>query len=805
MPPVNAPMRRDAKGAPLRGQDLRRAELRERMRSDPFANPFYVLGLTAEPLSNPIPGVFAEIRRWRNDPVQAAKDDSGITLMQSGAANIQERNALAKLLGVGEIGLGTLAMASLLPGIPGGKAINAGAKAGGRQVSKAARNQLRALAQNPPRNMQQLPSLRGMLLDDGLFIASRDPHLIVSGDGSPGYFVGGPEQIQSVADLRAQRAAMDARLANELRGYNWYDRTRNAIAEVTGNNPQQSDWMSAQDGQWSAQASPEGELGFALRENNASLMGMPVTAKTGAQHRAHERAIAANDPSLYQLGQKTGEYAVQINPETPNRRPLGATGVNDFRWAREHGFTDPSGGERTQALTSAQHTYVDYETAQAVNRALRRGIGSNSGLGPGGGAIPWTGERLQAALWVNQKTQDYLRTRKYRETALAEVRAENKRKNSGLSEAEIAAAAEARAYERAFADANSSIADYFPKHTASATYEAQPGPATGHLPLAANADAATRQAFFDDPLSRWATAPGGRDAIYGGLSLNPTGVAARVRPTTPMQGFYTTDAGRLELNPGEVARPLIAFETAADQTKSIAPADRAMLSAAERLRAAIDAQESGAAHINFLASGPQSNLNSMMIGRLGASNPQEMLTVQGIGQRYGLGDVSDRGEGLTLTQFYPGPPKLTNQQRNALLADLAAAGFETTAPSKVDSVYESLTDQWKEGVGSGAVTRQVLAGINVTPEARAAFNNNPHIASVALNRVARDEKWAQVWGPARQDLQNLRRIIGSGAGWVDRLEAALKSGQLLPAVAGPFLAALALQQQERSVEGEAPL
>lgn len=52
----------------------------------------------------------------------------------------------------------------------------------------------------------------------------------------------------------------------------------------------------------------------------------------------------------------------------------------------------------------------------------------------------------------------------------------------------------------------------------------------------------------------------------------------------------------------------------------------------------------------------------------------------------------------------------------------------------------------------------------------------------SLDRLERDQDYSQEWGATREDIQNARRIIGEGKGWVDRLEAAMKAGAILPAL-----------------------
>src|SRR6516162_8102983 len=62
----------------------------------------------------------------------------------------------------------------------------------------------------------------------------------------------------------------------------------------------------------------------------------------------------------------------------------------------------------------------------------------------------------------------------------------------------------------------------------------------------------------------------------------------------------------------------------------------------------------------------------------------------------------------------------------------------------------------------------------------------------ALDRLDRDQKWSLKWGPPHEDIQNARRIIGQGQGWIERLEQALKSGAVLPATAAAVLGTSAL-------------
>lgn len=596
----------------------------------------------------------------------------------------------------------------------------------------------------------QLPSLRELPVEEGIKVAARQPHLIPSGEASEGLYVGGPREMQTRQDLTNARRYFDRYVAADPRGGDWYDRYRAGLAQMTGNNPQYNDWASKMEGQWSAGVDPSSEFGFAIKENNAGLMGMPVKAARPAQHEAFMRALEANDPSLLQLGKKTGEYARKVNPD--QLLPPTATGVNDFRHAQNWGYTEPSGKPQRAGLSSAQMNFLDYETALAVKRANEKNVGGRS---------DWTGEALQAAPWVRQKALAFMS------------------RNPNLS------------YEDAFARANTTIADAFPKHTFYGTYEAQPGRDIGHLQGSVTAPEEERLAYAADPRSTWKDPLTGRDLLYSGLRYGDTGVAARVLPSLEMKGMYQPPEGALETNPGEAARPLVGLRSMGRGEKELEPASRTMVNLGEATRAYIDAQLMGAGHIPIVG-GPAGKSRSFFMPKEGPATKQELLDLKSLGAKYGLNDVVDTGQGITLTSFDPEPLKLKTKEKQQLISDIGALGHPEARQVKIDSIYQNYSDAFQNAPGSGQGTKQLLDLFNsATPEARAAFNNNPHIPQMALQRLARDEDWAQKWGVTGQHFQNARKIIGEGKGWIDRLEEGLKSGTILPAVGAAILAPLA--------------
>jgi hypothetical protein len=612
---------------------------------------------------------------------------------------------------------------------------------------------------SPAKRSTEIPNIRELPVDQAIDIARTQPHLIKAGEQSEGYYVGAPREIQSKRALTNQRKAFDEYVAADPRGGDWYDRYRTGTNEVTGGDPVHNEWMSNQEGQWSAGVDPMSEVHFALKENNASIAGMPVKAARPAQHEAHLAALAAKDPNLYQLGDKTGEYARLVNPD--QAAPPGGTGVNDFRHARNWGYTEAGGEAQKGALTDAQHRFLDYETALAVDRANRSNLGGRS---------DWTGEQLQAAPWVRQKALD-----------IQERGGKNEDGSFKLS------------YEEAFRRANKTIADAFPSKTYNATYEQQPGAdVTGHMTGSVDATPLQKLQYFNDPGSRWATAPGGRDAIYSGLGIEGTGNYMRVRPTIEMQGMYRRPDGVLETNPGEVARPLGTFTTATEKGqpfKQATEADTALLNAGEAFRAWHDAQNAGAWHKLWFG-GPAKESNSLFYPRGAKSSIADLMSVEKAGLPHGLENTVDTGEGITSTRFYPAPEGGKAFDQAIRKGDFKDLGEPFRA--RVDSGYIDYVDEWAKGHGSGAATTKMLSYLNRTPEIRDAFNRNPYLAERALAKIGQDKRWTKNWDAPREDIQNARAIVASGPGWVDRLEQALKTGAIaLPAV-GAILSAAGL-------------
>lgn len=667
---------------------------------------------------------------------------SGFDSMTQGVRDIREGNYLRG--GVGYAGGVFDAVTDAIPSLSAIPPIAPALRRRAGSVSDVTRN-------------AQLPNLRALPREEAIAIAQQNPHLIV---GPEGNFVGAPAHIKDKRSLNKQRKSHDAQIKRGLPGAYWYDDIRGGISEVTGGLPKAEEMMSKEHGMFSAGVSPEGELGYATKALNSTIAyeGVPTKVARPAQQQAGQMAAQSLDPNLFQLGRKTGEYAGKIDPAAA-KKAAGATGVNDFRHFEELGWDD---GKKVKGLQA--HNWADYETAAAAGRW---------GL---------TGEQVQAASWVAQKADALLKSRNkfYMKRAQEMARPGDNRSVEDI------------AWQLSFDDAKKTARDFFPKHTAYATYESMPLAGSGQLQGLLDAPKVEQDAFALDPRNNWATAPGGRDALYAGMAHGPVeaGFGMRVRPTAQMQGVWDGPRGT-EYNQGFVARPLVGFDTQAKSVKKLPEADRSLLTAAEATRAYMDVQGAGAAHKTFTG-GPSGKTTSMFLRKSAPEQAliDEMRRVRAIGGRYGLPDAVDVNEGVTLTNFdgAPGPRKAAQQK--ALEKELYATGlFNKAYRANVDGVYVSFADEFSGKQGTGSATRKLLDTLDALPAGtQKAIDNNPYIAGVANAKAALYAEAGKRYGIAREDVQNALKIIGQGPQWRQRLRDALKSGVILPALGALIVA-----------------
>lgn len=684
--------------------------------------------------------------------------------LEAGALSLGEQTLEAT--GSPAAATGVYTMAGMIPGRRGTKRIK---DAQGNMVPR-------------PTKGVDVPDIRDLDVNQGIDVARYEPHLIGATAAGEGKYLGGPRDVKSAQGLTKMRGRLDEKISEGREAGDWYQRARGDIEEVTGGDPLQADWMAKQQAQFSAGVAPEIELGFSLKDTNSAIAnaGKPNLAYLGDQRKASTEAIATNDPGKYRLGEKTGIYAGKINPNVTART---AVGVNDFRHARNLGYTEPTGLPQTSGMNPGEHRFMDYETALATDRANQGRLA---------GRENWTGEEIQAAPWVVQKSEALLKKSgpKYREKAKA-LQQQGRNEPIEMLERELA-----------FKDANRTIGDFYGKHQAYATTEQQPFVKAGHLPRLADATLEERAMFANDPGSDWAFAPGGRDALYAGMKLQgPTGYGVRTRPTTEMQGVYDPPGDSpIEFNPGRVARPLVAFNRSKTDAKSIPQSDRAIMDVVEATRGAIDVQGAGAWH-KVWKGGNVGEQRSVEIKRDNMpSNPAEIQMMRDLAKKHGFPDVVDTGEGFTLTSFMDQPLEFDKKQLDKLTAEIdqVLPGAETSR-AKVESGYLAYEDAWT----GGGVTERLLERIDASPiGVRQSIDNNPGVSEGALRRFERDERMQSKFGATRQDVQNMREVIGQGPGWVDRLRKALADGTVLPVLAAVALGELLTDQDQGALSDE---
>jgi hypothetical protein len=315
-----------------------------------------------------------------------------------------------------------------------------------------------------------------------------------------------------------------------------------------------------------------------------------------------------------------------------------------------------------------------------------------------------------------------------------------------------------------------------------ATHEVVPGKVTEHLPDLVRVptsveDAAKLQSergdFSSDP-RRLYRDPQNRDMIYNALGLPQ-------KPMLEAQGMFKTDSG-VEYNPAFVGRPLVK-ETPGGE--AILPEHKALLEAGEAYRAATSGQAAGAYH-KILPHAPNESAGSLFTPLAGKRTQQEIEGIADLGEKYGLGDVVDTGQGVTMTSFYPGPPPgaVTQDYLSTGLRDAYANVLPGAEPRRVGiaSGYKGYEDEWAQPHGSGAVTRQMLTYIEDSGAPNALERlDTPELRNQARTAMEADYEYAAKTGqPVREDLQNLRRIIAERG--VTALKAALDRKEFLPAL-----------------------
>jgi hypothetical protein len=324
------------------------------------------------------------------------------------------------------------------------------------------------------------------------------------------------------------------------------------------------------------------------------------------------------------------------------------------------------------------------------------------------------------------------------------------------------------------------------RQTAQATSERVPYRHSGHLPGLLQADDAARAAYSTDPRASWID-EAGNDIIYSALGVPQ-------RPTQQATGFYTPPGGMLETNPATVAKPFVGVSGG-----DIDPASRETLDLAESLRNYLDAQGAGAYHIG-LSDVPSDDLGSLSIPMGGAVDASTLVDLQKLGQSYGLPDVVDTGEAITVTNFAGAP--MGSETRRALADEGLTSEIERltgslprriSAPSGYLPVLETAGE-----AGSGKATSDLLALVNKYPAEVINRLDSDAVRMRAASGAALDDEMAARYGGTREDIQTARRIFAERG--FEGLREAAKQGVALPGVAA-LMSVYGLQPQDPADEG----
>jgi hypothetical protein len=326
-----------------------------------------------------------------------------------------------------------------------------------------------------------------------------------------------------------------------------------------------------------------------------------------------------------------------------------------------------------------------------------------------------------------------------------------------------------------------------------ATYEQTPYVAGGHLQGLATGPEADRLAYSADPRGSWVDGEG-RDAIYDALGMYQ-------RPTQDATGVYQPPGSALELNPASVARPLVDVHGGA-----VDPTSRSGLDLAEGLRAYFDVQGAGAWHKPVLKAEPET-LGSVFTPHDGPIDADTLMSLKAMGERYGLPDIIDTGQGATMTAFYPSEPPpgaATHQNLAEGLGDaLRGALGGTPQRAYVDSGYQPMFEAGA-AEGSGEMTDALRALVMQYPDSvRAKLDASTGIRRAAHGKAERDVDWAARTGqPIREDVQRARQIVGDEG--LTGLFAARDRGEKLPSIIIPTLTAGGLGATALGSQQQAP-
>lgn len=318
------------------------------------------------------------------------------------------------------------------------------------------------------------------------------------------------------------------------------------------------------------------------------------------------------------------------------------------------------------------------------------------------------------------------------------------------------------------------------------TYERVPFAKGDHLSEMHSLPDDQKWLYSHDPGSSWES-PNGRDKIYSAFGLESD-------PTQYATGIYTPPKGATEFNPA------FAVPFGVDDASAMPPKLKELMEKVTAFRAYMDAQGAGAGHMPVYGGDP-TRAGALWVPHTDKLTGQQIGQIQRVAGPAGLPDIVDTGKGITLSDFYKGPPSadatagnLENQLGWKLDRILRRQGGtqQSVRPELVgtDSVYQQmgeLSDQFPGRQTTEMLSKLGRSGINT-------IDSSKELRDVVRAMHDRDAEWARKTGMhVSGNVQNARRQFVEGG--LHRLsDIYLRGG--LPALLGATIAVPALSPEE---------